>query len=263
MNYPQILSDLGFNKKEVSVYMALLEMFAATPTEISKKTNLNRTTCYDTLASLQKRGLVSKYKKRKKQYFHAADPRQLLSYLDREKQEYEKKINRQKKQLEAVMPELMSKLSPHQSAPKVEFFEGEKGMREAYEDTLNSKEYYYAYANHESMHEGMPNFFPEYYERRVKAGILGKGIFPANKGSLEQATYNKDELRHSLFLADKTKTFTPEVILYDNKMLVASWKEKMAVIIESKELAQLQKLMFEELWEYMKHDPQVQKHIPT
>ncbi|MFA7245076.1 MAG: helix-turn-helix domain-containing protein [Candidatus Magasanikbacteria bacterium] len=262
MNYPQIFSELGFSPKEVTVYVALLELFAGTPTEIAKKTNLNRTTCYDTLASLQKRGLVGKYRKQKKIYFHAADPRQLLAYLDREKQEYEKKIDRQKKKIEEALPELMSKLSPQQNSPKVEFFEGEKGMREAYEDTLNSKEYYYAYANHESMHEGMPDFFPEYYKRRVKAGILGKGIFPQNKSSLAQAKLNKQEKRQSLFLSDAKKTFTPEVILYDNKMLIASWKEKMAVIIESKELSQLQKLIFEELWKYMKNDPDVKKEIP-
>jgi len=44
------------------------------------------------------------------------------------------------------------------------------------------------------------------------------------------------------------KTFSPEVNFYDNKMLIASWKEKMAIIIESKELVDLMKLSYELLW---------------
>ena len=44
-------------------------------------------------------------------------------------------------------------------------------------------------------------------------------------------------------------TFSPEINIYNNKILITSWKEKMAILIESKELADLQRLTFNLLWE--------------
>ena len=59
-------------------------------------------------------------------------------------------------------------------------------------------------------------------------------------------------MRETRFLLDKEMTFSPEINLYNNKMLIASWKEKMAIIIESKELVDLQKLTFNLLWNNLK-----------
>ena len=82
MRYPDMLKEIGFSPKEIYVYEALLELDTAAPAEISKKTGLNRSSCYDVLSVLMKRGLVIKLKKNKKIYFHAADPRQLFGYLE-------------------------------------------------------------------------------------------------------------------------------------------------------------------------------------
>lgn len=56
-------------------------------------------------------------------------------------------------------------------------------------------------------------------------------------------------MRQTKFLPQESMTFSPEINIYNNKMLIASWKEKMAIIIESKELADLQKLIFNMLWD--------------
>lgn len=255
MKHPQILEDMGFAKKEIAIYMALLELDTATASELAQKTDINRVSCYDVLKILIRRGLVSKIVKNKKTYFQAGDPRRLLDYLDREQEEQHKRTEKQKQLISEVMPELLSVLNPHQTKTRVEFFEGAKGMREAYEDSLTADGYYYAYANFETMHEGLPNFFPEYYHRRVKAGISGKGIFPDNPTTRKQIQHNKQELRESIIVTNKTFNFSPEVIIYNDKVLIASWKEKIAVIIQSKELADLQKQTFELLWNALQKDP--------
>ncbi|MFA6130829.1 MAG: helix-turn-helix domain-containing protein [Patescibacteria group bacterium] len=255
MQYPKILEELGFAQSEIKVYIALLELDSATVTEVSKNSGINRTSCYDVLEHLVKRGLVSKFRKKGKIYFTAGDPRRLLNYLDREKEEAEKKINQQKEKIKEILPELSSLIHPKSAKPKVAFYEGEKGMREAYEDTLTTKEGILAYANVETMHEGLPEFFPEYYARRAKAGIPIKAIMPNNKLSIDRAKKDNHELRESIILQDKNVTFSPEVNIYNDKMLIASWKEKMAVIIESKELADLQRTIFNLLWDYLKQKP--------
>jgi len=121
-------------------------------------------------------------------------------------------------------------------------------MREAYEDTITTKGMIFAYANVQTVHEGLPNFFPEYYKRRAAEKIFIRAIFTQNRASFDLSRYDQEEMRETRFLPDKEMTFSPEVNIYNNKMLVVSWKEKMAIIIESKELADLQRLTFELLW---------------
>ncbi|PIR03662.1 MAG: hypothetical protein COV59_05770 [Candidatus Magasanikbacteria bacterium CG11_big_fil_rev_8_21_14_0_20_39_34] len=256
----KILQKLGFSQKEIAVYLTLLELDTGTVTNIAKKSGINRTSCYDILHSLLYKGLITKFEKQKRQYYSARDPKYLLSYFENEKKALEKQLEKKKKSVVQILPELRSLVNPKSTTkPKVQFFEGEKGMREAYEDTLSSSEEILSYANVETMHDALPNFFPDYYQRRVEAQISIRGIFPQNKTSLKRAKKDSEEMRTSLSLPECSMTFSPEVNIYDNKMLIASWKEKMAVIIESKELADLQKLIYNLLWEYLQKEKKKRK----
>lgn len=244
-----ILEKVGFSEKEIKVYLAIIEIGQTTASIIAKKTKLNRTTMYDILDNLIRKGLVSKYKKESKTYFNALSPEKLLNYLDREKEEKEKIIEDQKESIKKILPQLISMQNIYsKNKPKVQFFEGEKGMREAYEDSLTSDGLILAYANVEEMHKGLPNFFPNYYKRRAENKIHIKTILPQNKESIARAKKNKKEMRTTKFLPDEKMIFSPEINIYNNKILFVSWKEEMAIIIESKELADFHKLTFELVW---------------
>jgi len=245
----ELLNKIGFSEKESRVYIALLGLESATPNEIAKKAGINRTSAYDVLEILLKRGVVSKYKKRSKTYFSASDPRKLISYLDHEKYDHEQSIEKQKQSVMEKMPELLSLQHPLSTKPKVQFFEGEKGVREAYEDTLTAKSGILAYANVDEVHKGIPNFFPDYYQRCAKKKVPIKAIFTRDSLSLERAKHDREEIRQTKFLPREDMTFSPEVNIYNNKVLIASWKEKMAVIIESKEFADLMRLTYQLLWD--------------
>lgn len=243
-----LLNQLNFSEKEANVYLALLELGSAKAKEISRKTGLNRTTIYDICEALLQKGVISKYKKGASMFFNALDPKYLITYLDREKEENSKKIEKQKRRINELLPQLISLQDISSAKPKIQFFEGEKGMREAYEDTLTSKEIILAYANVETMHEGLPNFFPEYYARRAKNKIFIRAIIPRNEASIERSKNNQQEMRDTRFLPEEM-TFSPEVNIYNNKILIVSWKEKMAILIESKELTDLQRITFDLLWD--------------
>ena len=243
-----LLNQLNFSEKETVIYLALVELGSAKAKEISRKTGLNRTTIYDICDVLLQKGLISKYKKGASTFFNALEPKHLLTYLDREKEEKDKEIEKQKQKVTELLPQLISLQNIYTAKPKIQFFEGEKGMREAYEDTLNSKGIIFAYANVETMHKGLPNFFPEYYARRTKNKIVIRAIIPQNELSIERSKHNQEEMRETRFLPESEMTFSPEVNIYNNKMLIVSWEEKMAIIIESKELVELQKLTFNLLW---------------
>jgi len=247
-NINGLLLELGFMEKEAAVYMALMENGSCRASDVAKITGLNRVSTYDQLEALIKRGVVSKYKKESATFFSALDPARLLNYLDREKDELTKKIEKQKGAVQSLMPELKEAMNfARKARPQVRFFEGEKGMREAYEDTLTASEPIMAFANIKTMREGLPGFFPDYFKRRAAKKLAIRGIVPRNAEWSEQAKHNKEEMREIRYLPDGL-AFSPEINFYNDKMLIASWKEKMAIIIESKELVDLMKLSYELLW---------------
>lgn len=243
-----VLQKIGLSEKEVKVYVTSLRFGSQPISVIARYAAINRTTAYDIFEGLIKKGLASKVNKKKATYFQVLDPENLLRYLDRECEEFGRKIERDKKMLEELIPVLKSLENPASSKPKVKFFEGEKGMREAYETTLDAKEPIRAYANIEEMHRGLPNFFPEYYARRSGSGIPIRCIAPDNFLSKERHTHDKEELREMKLVSRKKYSFSPELNIYHDKVLIASWREKMAIIIESKEIADLHKAMYDLLW---------------
>jgi sugar-specific transcriptional regulator TrmB len=252
MQYKKVLEHIGFAPSEIAIYTALLELDSGTVTQISKRSNINRTSSYDVLEHLVRRGLVSKFKKKKKTYFSAGDPRRLLEYMDRESEELQKGIDQKKRNIQSVLPELMSLIDPHGTKPKVTFYEGEKGMREAYEDTLTSEGDILAYANIEMTNTCLPKYFPEYYKRRAKKNILIRAICTDTPAARERMKLDKEEMRESILLPDAQTTFSPEMNIYNDKVLVVSSKEKMAVVIESKELADLQRVIYGIVWRALK-----------
>jgi len=248
-----VLKKIGFNEKESLVYIQLVRMGSLSASVLATKTEINRTTVYDIIEVLVKRGLISSFQKNGITYFKALDPRELINYIEREKIEHIKELDKQQKIIKDILPELISLENPESTKPKVTFFEGEKGMRQAYEDTLTSSEEILAYANVEEMHKGLPNFFPEYYERRgIQKNIHIKCIAPDNKMSVERQKKDKSENREMILIPKERYEFSPEINIYDDKVLIASWKEKMAIIIKSKEIADFHKKMYKLSWNLLK-----------
>lgn len=244
----ELLKKIGLSDKEIEIYLITLHLGSQPASVISKHSQINRATVYDIFEQLIKKGLATKIDKGATTYFQILDPQNLINYLERDKTEYMREIDRQKQQLKEILPAIKSLENPSSTKPKVQFYEGDKGVREAYESTLKSSEPIRAYAKVEEMHAGLPNFFPEYYARRKEAGIHIRAICPDTKLSKERQKHDKEELREIKFVDSKKYDFSPEINIYDNKILMASWREKMAIMIESQELADFHKKMYDLLW---------------
>ena len=237
------LQSFGFGEKETTVYVALLELGRGTVTEISRRAGINRTTGYDILSSLANKGLVTISGKEPKSEFAAESPEAIVTYL---KKEAERTVEQIKK-AEGLIPEL-NLLHAKQNRPKIKFYEGTEGLRHVYEDTLTSTEPIRAYANVEDMHKGLPNFFPTYYKRRAEKNILIRAIVPKNSGGEERKAYDAEEKREIALVPPEKYYFSPEINIYDNKIMIASWREKLGVVIESAEIADAMKKIYELAW---------------
>ncbi len=241
------LISIGFTEKESAVYLALLELGKRTVTVIARNANLNRTTVYDILDSLAAKGLVSISGKEPLQEYVAESPDKILNLV---KQDIEKK-QATLKHAEGLVPQLKS-IHNVTDRPQVRFYEGTQGMEQVYEDTLTSHETIRAYANVNEMHTALPHYFPKYYKRRTGKGINIRAIIPSNFAGKERVSKDKDEARESALVPENKVYFSPEINIYDNKIMIASWKEKLGIIIESKEIAEAMKTIYELAWKEAK-----------
>ncbi len=242
-NFERALLELGFNKKEASVYVSLLSLGRGTVSEIAKRAGINRTSGYDVLNALVSKGLISISGKEPKQEYRCENPDKLISYLKKDIDKKEVDL----RYAEILLPELKS-IYKVGSRPQVKFYEGEEGLREVYEDTLSSSETIRAYAAVDDVNRGIPNYFPKYYKRRAAKNISIRAIFPDTEIARERSALDKFEKRESLLVPFDTYNFTPEINIYDNKVMIASWREKLGIIIESEEIADAMKKVFELAW---------------
>ncbi len=237
------LCSAGLSENEASVYLALLELGKGSVAQISRRAGLNRTTGYDILDRLVARRLASISGKEPKQEYLAESPGRLEYILLEE-------LELKQRELEGVRAFIPVLKSLHNVAgrPRIRFYEGVEGMKQVYEDTLTATEPIVAYATYEDMHKALPGYFPAYYRRRAEKGIFARGIVPETPLARERVRENKNEARELALVPADKYTFSPDIEIYDNKVVIASWREKLGIIIESGEIADAMKKIFELAW---------------
>ncbi len=255
-NFQNALKNIGLNQKESDVYFSLLTIGSGTVSEIAKKAGINRTTGYDILSSLSNKGLVVISGKEPKQEYRCENPDKILKFLKRDIEKRQEDY----RYAEIILPELKS-IYKTKARPQVKFYEGKEGLEEVYEDTLTATEPIRAYATVDDMHNALPNYFPKYYKRRASKGIAIRAIIPKTEIGEERGEKDKLEKRETAFVPPDKYYFSPEINIYDNKVMIASWREKLGIIIESEEIADAMKKIFELSWDRAKElDKELRKN---
>lgn len=239
----KLLLEVGLSIHQAKIYAALLELGRGTVSEVTRKAGLNRTTGYDVLDSLVEKGLASISGKKPKQEYVAESPERLTAYLESQAEAATERA----KNVAGIIPKLKS-IHSVVGRPKVMFYEGKDGLERVYEDTLTSHETIRAYANVEDMHNTLTRYFPTYYKRRIEKGIHIRAILPSNLAGIERAKHDSEEGRETALVPVDKYYFSPEINIYDDKIMIASWKEKLGIIIQSKEVAEAMKSIYEMAW---------------
>lgn len=252
----KLLLEIEFSPKEADVYLATLMLGRGTASKIARKAHIARTTVYDILSSLFDKELVTLSGKEPKQEYVALSPDKLQEYIAKQ---LEKKKTELKQAETVLIPQLKS-IHNVKNHPKVMFYEGKEGLEKVYEDTLTSHETIRAYASVEDVSLALPHYFPLYFKRRAKKGIPIRAIFPDSPEARKLTYFNEEEMRTSVIVPSEKYSFHPEINIYDDKVMIASWREKLGIIIESAEIADVMKKVFELAWAEAKRlDKEIKK----
>ncbi len=235
------LVEFGLSEKEAKVYLALIELEVASVSEIAKTAGVNRSSTYVILSSLGKKGLVSISGDKNIQQCVAVTPEMLF----REAEERVNQAQKIKKIIGDIIPDLKALHKDTKQKPKIKVFEGKQGLISAFEDTLNSREKIMrTFSNVERISKTLPEYFLDYVQRRIKLGIKMHGIHPDDKVA-RYVIKNSPKFDQPMLIPSHISRFPADVAIYDNKIGYMSPDENLAIIIESKKLADIMKNIFD------------------
>jgi len=237
------LKSIGLNEKEAKIYISLIKLGPQPVSVIAKKISMNRSSCYNLLDKLRQKGVVEKVIQENNMLFRSVEPGHVLDQLKGKRYELDSQIQN----LGLVLKDFNELKSGYEVKPRVIFFQDETGLQNVLEDTFSSSEPLRCYASLDELSSMLPNYMPRYYKKRIKQKLRVRALYPATKKSFLHKKRDKIELRQSK-LIPKEFDFHLDIMVYDNKVVMTSLKEKFGVSIESKEMADAQKKIFDLIW---------------
>jgi sugar-specific transcriptional regulator TrmB len=237
-----ILRAIGFEEKEAQLYLTGLELGSAPASEYAKETGINRITSYHLLEELVQRGHFTMMVQQRTKWYASVAPEYLIL-------EARKNVDA----LDRALPELRSLRGAQFRKPHVRFFEGLEGIRHVYADTLTAKTEILNFANSAVLRAFWPTYDQDYVDERVKRGIELRGIAPDDAVGRRVHGEDREKLREIRLVPASDFDFTNEINIYDHKVAICSFgsrEDLFGVIIESKEVAETQRQIFEMAWRY-------------
>lgn len=236
-----ILVDAGLTEAEAAAYTFLVQNSPIAPPHLAELINESRTNTYKLLESLEELGLAQKDESEKKIKYWAKNPNALLQRVKDEQQEAELKA----KKLQSSLPSLVNDFLKHNEQPGVRFFQGKEGIKQIYEDTLKSKKDVYLIRSDADRKMMSLDFYINHSKKRADAGINTTILTNVSSKSWSDETDNKFNICR-INIPESSYTAPVEINIYDDKVgLISFGEEAMGMIIESSQIAQSMKELFE------------------
>lgn len=239
-----LFEQLGLSERDVLVYRALLASGPSSIRTIAERAGVNRGSTYECLKSLQQRGIVTYQPRGKRRYFSAREPEVLLQLADERREQLDRAIDQLKT---SVIPDLHH-LKPDFSIANVEFYEGDAGIEQVLRDVLNrvsaQDDPVYSVFSSKPIRPLLYRPFPNFTAQRIARGIRVRAIAIGEGG--ESA-----ELSERKWIRTEGPVDAAYIAIYPPRCAIislASDNYPTAVVIDSREVAAAQQIIFNTLW---------------
>ena len=228
------LEEIGLSDKEAVLYLALLGFESATPSELSEKTGIKRTTVYVVLETLEKKGLVSEVPKGKISNFQAEPPERLQTFVERQKVTLDERSAR----LKDIIPEIKSVSRAKGERPIVKFFEGRDGaisaLEEFYEMHEKSVKEGYFIFNRDLIEE----IYSEKERNRFADIRLGKNVTPVSLYNRKEGDYPFKTPGKRLRIDEKKYPILADITIIEDRIIATTMSDNgVSILIKSADLA--------------------------
>jgi len=237
MRINQSLYELGLNQKESEIFLALLELGSSSVPAISRKSAQPKTSCYDVLEKLRYKGFVSTFQKKKTKYYLANDPEKIINSAK------EKIANLEKK-----LPELRALYGNLRCKPSVRLYEGREQMSIILKEILEEATELIGFASSDDVLNELQKRHQYFLKERIERKIPLKLILIDSPLARERQKIGLSELR-TVKIVPKDYQFHEATYVWNNKVaMLAFTNELISIVIESKQLADMQRAFFFNLW---------------
>lgn len=238
----ELLVALGWNQKEISCYLALLEFGQQPASLIAKKVSMPKATALFILHRLVDRNYVKMTKRGKTEYFFA-DPKDL-------QQAKEADMKREEQALAKVVPLLLEYVNPLTSPPKVHFFEGVEACKNAYSELLQSQTDILEFATHDDLAEKFgEKWMDDFIDIRAKRNIFIRSICHDTKTDRSLEKLDKKQCRETKFVPEKSGKMYSCIALYEDKLLMLNLSaDAFGIVIQNAALVETMKTIHHLSW---------------
>jgi len=249
MDAVKILQSFNLNQKQATVYVTCLELGPASGYEMALKSGLKRPTVYVVISELMKMGFLKLIRRKHKNYYQAVSPDKML-----------KLWKNNLKLLEQVTPELHQLVKKSKSRPRVEFYQGVEGIKQAYAELEPDIYHGQELCWFGSCGEGFEANFPErigYWQKIAKdKRHRGREILdrtPQNIKLFEKIKQYHLPHYHIRYV-EPGKLFGPiDVALFkDSVYIISLMRDLFAIKITSQQVKDACQLLYELAWQQAK-----------
>jgi sugar-specific transcriptional regulator TrmB len=216
--------------------------------ELVKASRLKRPTVYTALGSLEKKGLVTSEDKKKIIHFSPVSPTELLTIAD---EKYEV-LSRTKKDLQTILPNLLSTYTLSTEKPVVRTYEGVEGIKQVYLDTIAEGKTIYAVAQVTEVEPAIHKWLEgPYMRKRVGSKVHAKVIVSATRGIQQYLKKDISSFRTTITVPATTFPFEQEMNIYGDKVAFIHHKKGeplIGIIITHAGIAKTMKASFDLMW---------------
>ncbi|MFH1030912.1 MAG: helix-turn-helix domain-containing protein [bacterium] len=239
------LTEIGMTENEAKIYLTALSLGPTTIFRFSQIAEIKRTTVYSVVDSLKQKGLIKVEVKGFKKFFMAEKPEKLEVMLEL-----------RRKRMEKLLPEFQRIENFEGGESFIKYYDGLEAVKSLYEDILQELRPHDEYLSVGNPTYWFPldvDYFTNYRERmakfsrklNLKIRLLLKECDKARE--LKQCEKNYNE---KVKILPKNVNFSSNLIIIPKKVIIHQLVPPVrAVVIENKSAVQLQRELFNTIWE--------------
>ena len=264
LNIDKVYNLLGIQKLTKRVLLFLIEHSTTNKhqtfsvVDIASNLSTPKSSVYDALNELIEKSLVVEYSEGKSKSFGVSSLEQIERVYKNKMSEFE---SAHKSLITYIQENDQKESDLNTTRPKIRFYYGVEGIRQAFRDTPWVEKYKETYlmwpmkdmvdllGEEFLIHHGTPRLHHK-IDMKVVQKSEDKGIIPE---SFKWKEYDVKEELTEIRYAPKNMNWNISYWIYGDKVLFAgSGHEKYAFVVQSKEFASLMKLMWEQMWSISK-----------
>lgn len=249
-NDEKILIEAGLSEEQAAIYSALLDKGPLKAGSLASWTGIKRGLIYKVLDQLENMGLITeKGGEGTVAVFSPNHPSRLSEIMEQK----EKSLALAKETVSFSLGALSSKFNLLSGKPNVQFYEGKEGVAKVIQDSLTSQTEILSFADNEAMNKYYPEINKENVEARKKSNIK-KRLISIDTPYIRELAKNDVAGITERKVIDSNDKFAVVTQIYDNKVsyITLDPERTIGVIIEDKAIYEMQKMIFEKLWENAK-----------